>query len=334
MILSTFRGIVNSGIFRNRPLVQRIVLSQIAFCGRAMRIPARHTMHDCRALRDGRKCNVSPPTFRMQYATGWYGGKNKQIIEESQMKCILLAAGYATRLYPLTVDKPKSLLEVGGITILEHILRKVEKVESIDTVYIVTNDKFYGQFSNWVASYQCPGTIKVLNDHTCSNDDRLGAVADIRFVLDAEKVDDDVLVMAGDNLFEFDLRDFVAFYRQVGHDCISTHVLNDVNELRRTGVADLDKDSRVLSFKEKPKEPRTRYAVPPFYIYQKSTLRLIGQYLDEGNNPDAPGNFIPWLITKKDVYAFKFKGMRFDIGTVESYDRVRKLYKGQSMAHS
>lgn len=242
------------------------------------------------------------------------------------MKCILLAAGYATRLYPLTKDKPKSLLEIGGKTILEHILRKIEKLESIDKIYIVTNDRFYEQFHSWVRFYECPKTIKVLNDHTNSNENRLGAVADIRFVLDAEKIEEDILVMAGDNLFEFDLCDFEAFYMQVGHNCITAHILSDINELRRTGVVELDENSRVISFEEKPKKPRSNFAVPPFYFYQKSTLNFIRQYLDGGNNPDAPGNFIPWLIAKKDVYAYRFKGMRYDIGNLESYNEVQKVF--------
>jgi glucose-1-phosphate thymidylyltransferase len=219
------------------------------------------------------------------------------------------------------------LLEVGGKTILEHILSKIEKVESIDNIYIVTNNKFYDQFQSWIELYKCPKAIKVINDLTDSNNNRLGAVADIRFVLDTEKIHEDILVMAGDNLFEFDLGDFEAFYNQVGHDCITAHVLNDINELKRTGVVELDDMSRVISFEEKPEEPRSHFAVPPFYIYKESTLNLIGQYLNEGNNPDAPGNFIPWLITKEVVYAYRFKGMRYDIGTLKSYIEAQELYK-------
>lgn len=243
------------------------------------------------------------------------------------MKCILLAAGYATRLYPLTKDKPKSLLKVGGITILEHILKKVEKVDSIDCIYIVSNDRFYNQFARWVEGYTSFKEIKVLNDLTTSNDNRLGAIADIKFAIDSENIEDDILVMAGDNLFDFELKDFETYYRKVGHDCITVHELNSTEDLRRTGVVEIDQNYKVISFEEKPKEPKSNLAVPPFYIYQKNTLNLFGKYISEGNNPDAPGNFIPWLIKYKDVYAFKFKGTRYDIGTIESYEAVQKLFE-------
>jgi glucose-1-phosphate thymidylyltransferase len=244
------------------------------------------------------------------------------------MKCILLAAGYATRLYPLTKDKPKPLLEVGGITILEHIIKKIEKIDRIDNIYIVSNDRFYLQFVDWVEDYRGKASkdIKVLNDLTTSNENRLGAIADIKFAIDSEEIKSDILVMAGDNLFDFELTDFESFYRKVGHDCITVHELDKVEDLRRTGVVEVDKDFKVISFEEKPKGPKSNLAVPPFYIYKEDTLELFSKYLNEGNNPDAPGNFIPWLIQHKDVYAYKFEGMRYDIGTLESYERVRLLF--------
>ena len=229
------------------------------------------------------------------------------------MKCILLAAGYATRLYPLTKNKPKSLLEVGGITILEHILKKIEKVESVDCIYIVSNDRFYSQFVEWVKGYESSKKIKVLNDLTTLNENRLGAIADIKFAIDNGNIEDDILIMAGDNLFDFELRDFELFYREIGHDCITVHELNDKEELKRTGVVEIDNNSKVMSFEEKPKELKSNLAVPPFYIYQEDTLELFDKYIGEGNNPDAPGNFIPWLIKHKDVYAYKFEGRRYDI---------------------
>ena len=244
------------------------------------------------------------------------------------MKCILLAAGYATRLYPLTKNKPKSLLEVGGITILEHIVKKIEKIESIDYIYIVSNARFYLQFVEWVEEYNSSKKIKVLNDLTTSNENRLGAIADIKFAIDNENIEDDILVMAGDNIFSFNLKDFESYYRKVGHDCITVHELNNIEELKRTGVVEIDRSSKVVSFEEKPKEPKSSLAVPPFYIYRKDTLELFSKYIEEGNNPDAPGNFIPWLIKHKDVYSFKFKGMRYDIGTPESYEKVKGLFEG------
>lgn len=242
------------------------------------------------------------------------------------MKCIILAAGYATRLYPLTKDKPKPLLEVGGKAILEHILIKLGKVAEVDQVYIVTNQKFYNHFKEWTCYYNYHKDIKVINDRTISNEDRLGAIADLYYVIDKEKVNDDIIVMAGDNLFDFELCDFVDYQKKLNVDCISSYELENLDDLKRTGVIEVDSDNRVISFEEKPVKPKSKLAVPPFYIYKKETLPLINQYLEEGNNSDAPGNFIPWLIGKKDVYTYQFEGYRYDIGTVESYNRVQAMF--------
>ncbi len=242
------------------------------------------------------------------------------------MKAIILAAGYATRLYPLTKDKPKSLLEVGGRTILEHILIKISKVDAVDQVYIVTNSRFYEQFQIWVDDYRYSLPITVLDDGTTDNENRLGAIADLQLAVEREKINDDLLALAGDNLFEFELSDFVAFFEAKQLDMITTHELGDPDQLRRTGVIEVEQDFQVISFEEKPETPQSNLAVPPFYIYRRETLPLIGEYLREGQNPDAPGNFVPWLLGKKPVYAYKFEGRRYDIGTVESYREVCRIF--------
>jgi glucose-1-phosphate thymidylyltransferase len=246
-----------------------------------------------------------------------------------KMKCILLAAGYATRLYPLTKDKPKSLLKIADKTILQHILEKIEVVDEIDDIYIVTNEPFYKSFTHWVNTYPSVKKITTINDHTTNNENRLGAIADLQLVIEKEQIEDDILVMAGDNLFDFDLRDFISFYKKANSSCITTHEIKEVEELKRTGVIELREDNSVKSFEEKPKEPKSNLAVPPFYIYKKQNLPLIKQYLSEGNNPDAPGNFIPWLIQKETVYAYKFTGYRYDIGTLESYKMVDKIFSNK-----
>ncbi|MGP4038801.1 nucleotidyltransferase family protein [Gracilibacillus sp. D59] len=242
------------------------------------------------------------------------------------MKCIILAAGYATRLYPLTKNKAKPLLEVAGKPILNHIIEKVEKVDIIDEVYIVTNEKFTPSFQDWSANYQGDKEIIVVNDHTTTNDNRLGAIADIQYVLEQHKIDEDTMILAGDNLFDFELVDFVHFFQEVNADSITTHELDDTDEMKRTGIAEVNEDGLVISFEEKPKKPKSNLAVPPFYLYKAETLSLFKQYLAAGNNPDAPGNFIPWLIQQKQVYAFRFKGLRYDIGTIESYNKVQELF--------
>ncbi len=246
------------------------------------------------------------------------------------MKAIILAAGYATRLYPLTQDKPKPLLEVAGKTILQHILEKIAPIESIDWVLVVANAKFAGHFTEWVNHYSYLKPVQVINDQTTTNEGRLGAIADMQYVIDQVGIADDCLVLAGDNLFDFALTDFVAFYRQKQADLITAHAIHDCQKLRRTGVVTLDATDRVTSFQEKPEQPASNLAVPPFYIYQKETLPLIADYLKAGNPPDAPGNFIPWLITKKPVYAYRFVGERYDIGTIESYREVCAKYRSKS----
>jgi glucose-1-phosphate thymidylyltransferase len=246
------------------------------------------------------------------------------------MKCIILAAGYATRLYPLTKNKPKPLLDVAGKPILEHILEKVWKVTDINEVFIVTNDRFYPCFIEWKKGYRFTGKIHIVNDGTTANENRLGAIADLQFTIDNAGIDDEIMVLAGDNLFDFELYCFVEFYRTKASDCITVHEVNDICRLKRTGVIEADEQWKVISFEEKPENPKTNLAVPPFYIYKKETLPLIKEYLIEGNNPDAPGNFIPWLIKKKDVYAFKFEGERYDIGTPESYETVIRLYENKN----
>lgn len=242
------------------------------------------------------------------------------------MKAVILAAGYATRLYPLTRDTPKPLLKIGDKTILEHILLKLARVQEVEKLYLVTNARFYEIFKEWCAGNDFGREIKVINDNTTSNENRLGAIADLQYVIEQERLDDDLLVLAGDNIFEFELTDFVEFFREHDADSITCHQLDDLEELKRTGVVEIDEEGKVLSFVEKPAEPRSTLAVPPVYAYKRETLPLFREYLAGGNNPDAPGNFIPWLITKKDIYAYQFSGYRYDIGTVESYHKVNNLF--------
>ena len=150
---------------------------------------------------------------------------------------------------------------------------------------------------------------------------------DIQYVIDVEDINDDIMVLAGDNLFDFELTDFYGFYKNVDADCITTHEINDIERIKRTGVIEIDGGGKVVSFEEKPQNPKSNLAAPPFYIYKKDTLPFIKQYIEEGNNPDAPGNFIPWIIKHRDVYAYKFEGMRYDIGTLASYRKVKEIFE-------
>lgn len=247
------------------------------------------------------------------------------------MQCILLAAGYATRLYPLTENMPKALLRLGDKTILDMVVDKIDEVDEVENIYIVTNAKFYAHFCKWADGYKGRKGVKVIDDHTTSNDNRLGAIGDLKYVIDLEKVDDDILVMASDNIFGFPLTDFTDKYKIRKADMICAHTIENKQDLHSMGVVELDVDGRVLSFEEKPEQPKTDLGVPPFYIYRRETLPLIERYLKEGNNPDAPGHFIPWLIGQCDVYAHVFDATRIDIGTVESYEDACRRYENGTL---
>ena len=207
------------------------------------------------------------------------------------MKAIILAAGYATRMYPLTKDKPKALLPIGGKVMLDYLMDEVATIREIDTVYIVTNSRFAGQFSAWAeeAAARYPRLkLDVLDDGTDSNENRLGAVGDIRFVLDHRPVDDDLLVAASDNFFTFPLQDMVDDFKAHGRDTLLGQHLGWVEDLKRFAVATLDESARVTALVEKPQQPPTDVGIYALYLYKRETVPLIYQYLDEGNPPDAP----------------------------------------------
>lgn len=243
------------------------------------------------------------------------------------MKGLVLAAGYATRLYPLTKNQPKPLLKVAGKSILDYIVEKMVKVEAIDEIIIVTNDKFTSHFEEWVKQSDYEKPLTVINDGTTTNDNRLGAIGDIQFVIEQLKLEDDLMILAGDNLFDFELTDFAEYFYKVDTDIITTYPEEDEAQLKRAGVIEIDEDSKVLSFEEKPEQPKSNFCVPAFYLYRRETLSEFKNYLADGHNPDAPGHFVPYLINKKSVHAFLFEGQRYDIGTVESYEKVQQIFE-------
>ena len=242
------------------------------------------------------------------------------------MDCILLAAGYATRLYPLTKDRPKALLSFGKKTILDLVVDKVAEIEEIDNVYIVTNHKFARNFCDWCDGYSGRLKISVLDDGTIDNDNRLGAIGDMNFVIKQKNIKNDIFVLASDNIFRFSLKDMIKLFYSSGCDTISAHYIENLEELKSMGVLKLDEENFVTEFTEKPDNPQSHYGVPPFYVYRKETLELVDRYLEEGNNPDAPGNFVPWLITKTKVKAFTFDEMIMDIGTPKAYEEAQQIF--------
>ncbi len=242
------------------------------------------------------------------------------------MKALILAAGYATRLYPLTKDQPKPLLKVADKPIAEYMLDLLARVRDIDQVYVVTNSKFAPHFTEWADSLESsetyPFPVTIIDDGTDTNETRLGAIADIQFVLDQHPIEDDLLVVAGDNIFTFDFNELIDFFKQKQTDTILVRREKNREKLCRSGVVELDQSQKLVGFEEKPQNPRSEYVCPAVYLYRAESLSLIRNYLAQGENPDAPGNFVAWLYRHKPVHAFIMNHTYFDVGTLESYHRV------------
>jgi glucose-1-phosphate thymidylyltransferase len=243
------------------------------------------------------------------------------------MKVIILAAGYAVRLQPLTLNTPKPLLAVGQKTILDRIFDKIGAVKGWDAAYIVTNARFSGNFDAWRLASKYRDKVTVINDGTTTNENRLGAIKDLEIVVKGRAIADDVLVVAGDNLFDFDLGKFIDFAR-ARQDGVSV-ALYDVGskELAKNyGIVNLDGDQRVVDFEEKPKEPKSTLASTGLYYFPKNKLSFIEKYVTMQNKLDAPGYYIGWLSRTDKVYGLKFLEDWYDIGSIESYKKADKEY--------
>lgn len=246
------------------------------------------------------------------------------------MKALILAAGYATRLYPLTQHFPKPLLEVGGKTILDRLIDDLDGLDAIDELLVVTNSVFAPIFQNWLWGSRFVKPVRIVDDGTTTNDNRLGAVKDILFVLDSLRIDDDLLVLAGDNVVDFSFEPFIQYAVEKGRSCLTCHDEPSIPALQKTGVLEATDDMLVLAMHEKPQLPPSHWAVPPFYFYRKSDLPLIRQALDHGCGADAPGNLMAWLCKQTEVYAWPLPGKRYDIGDLASYEAVNNLFTTNS----
>ena len=237
------------------------------------------------------------------------------------MNCVILAAGYATRLYPLTENFPKPLLRVGGRPILDWLINDVASEEFV----IVTNHKFARQFQEWAETEGHEKKIRVLDDGTETNETRLGAVRDIQLAATEEC---DYLVMAGDNVLDFSLQPFVDYAREAGTSCVMCHEETRLEALQKTAVVTVDGSGLITSYEEKPREPKGSLAVPPFYYYRARDIRRIPEALAEGCGVDAPGSFAAWLSRRMPMHAWRMPGKRHDIGDMKSYEAVRDSYQG------
>ena len=265
------------------------------------------------------------------------------------MKTVILAAGYATRLGELTKNFPKPLLQIGQSTILGRMLDDIDRIPDITEHIIVTNHKFAPIFQKWAAEQHYTNPLRIIDDGTETNETRLGAVRDLLLAfketllppgasllntegdkkssLNREDLGGSLLVTAADNLLDFSFQGFIDFAKAKGTSCIMCHHQPDIAKLQRTGVIEVDSDWKVLNMEEKPKHPKSHWAVPPFYIYLEKDLPLILDCLNHGCGSDAPGNLAHYLAGVTTLHAYEMPGTRFDIGSLDTYEEAKKLFK-------
>ena len=245
------------------------------------------------------------------------------------MKLIVLAAGYATRLYPLTLNQPKPLLDVAGKPMLEHVLDNLAPVEEIDHVYVVTNGKFVGHFERWAEGRHTKvggPDITVVNDHSTDDSNKLGAIGDLNLVLNQAGIDDDIVVVAGDNLFGERLKEFGDFCRAKGAPVLAVYDVGDLEAIKKYNSIDVGDDGRITFFEEKPANPKSTLTGIALYYYPKSALPLIRQYIEEGNNPDQPGRLVQWMYERTPFYTWRVPGIWYDVGSKETLEEANRIF--------
>ena len=245
------------------------------------------------------------------------------------MKLVILAAGYATRLYPLTLNQPKPLLPIAGKPMVDHVLKSLAPIEAIDHVYVVTNEKFAGHFENWAANRdlsEFSAPVTVVNDHSTDDTNKLGAIGDLHLVLKSQNVDDDVIVVAGDNLFSAGLGDYGRMCAETNAPVLGVYDVGSLEEATKYGVVEPNAEGHIVSFEEKPAEPKSTLIGIALYHYPKAVLPLIDQYIADGNNPDQPGRLIQWLYPQMPVYTWSVPGTWYDIGSKETLEEADQIF--------
>lgn len=242
------------------------------------------------------------------------------------MKCLVLAAGYATRLYPLTENFPKPLLKIKDKTILDWLIDDIDSLKIINEYVIISNHKYYNFFIEWAKNKS--QNIKIINDGSTSNENRLGAVKDIEFALKSLNIDEDILVVAGDNVLNFSLAELLKYSKIKKCSCVMRYFEPDINKLIKSGVVTVDENDKVMEMTEKSFSPKSNWCCPPFYYYTKDDAKLIERAINEGCNTDAPGSYLAWLCKNSTVFAMEMPGKRYDIGDLSSYEKVQKEFKG------
>ena len=244
------------------------------------------------------------------------------------MKCLILAAGYATRLYPLTEKFPKPLLTVGDKTILDWLLDDIDNCKIINEYIIVSNHKFINNFNDWANNKKLLAPVTIIDDGTISNETRLGAVKDIELAINKLNINEDLMVIAGDNLLDFSLSRFIDYYDTKNATCIMRYFEENKEKIKKSACVSVDKSDKLILMEEKPSEPKDNWCCPPFYIYSKEVVSMVSEALENGCPYDAPGSYIAYLYKKVAVYAMEMPGHRYDIGTLDSYEYIKeKVYK-------
>jgi glucose-1-phosphate thymidylyltransferase len=245
------------------------------------------------------------------------------------MKVLILAAGYATRLYPLTLTQPKPLLPVAGKPMIEYVLDNIAPIGGIDRVYVVTNAKFANHFQQWSDHYRATKAkldFTVVNDGSTDDSNKLGAIGDLHLVITKEKVNDDLIVVAGDNLFSQSIEGFGKVCRERNAPVLGVYDVKSLEAVKKYCAITLAPDGRITSFEEKPQEPKSTLTGIALYYYPKTVLPLIQQYIAEGNNPDQPGRLVQWLYPRTAVYTWPVPGLWFDIGSKETLEEANKIF--------
>ncbi len=248
------------------------------------------------------------------------------------MKALILAAGYATRLHPLTKHISKPLLPVNGKPMIEYIIDKIYPVDEIDEIFVVTNEKFYPHYEIWHQRLKAAGTydkkITIINDHTTKDGTKLGAVGDINYVINQANIQEDLLIIAGDNLFEFNLQEFIDYSKEKKQNTIALHDIKDKEIVKRMSIVELNPENKLINFEEKPEDPKTTIIAICCYFFPQNKLQKVQEFLDLGKKSDAPGYYVEWLYENDEVYGWVFSESWFDIGNIDQFEEANLKYGG------
>lgn len=245
------------------------------------------------------------------------------------MKAVVLAGGFATRLYPVTEFTPKPLLPIVGKPIINYIIEKLEIIDEIEEIYISTNKRFEKHFENWLFHLSSKKKIKLIVEETSSEREKMGAVGALKYLIEKEGITDDLMVIAGDNLFDFDLNTFFNYYKEKKASIVAFYDIKNIQDAKRFGVASVDINQKVIDFEEKPENPKSTLVSTCCYLFPEKSLELLKKYIDDKNNSDHPGSFIKWLSEKESVFGFSFDGNWFDIGHMDAYKQANIEYENK-----